>query len=88
MINGLTDRAGSMGAVFLLLAAGVVLSGCTRGLYRRQADRESHYLVREKSVGTPWEIPERQALTLTPKTLFVNSNQWSSIPFVLMAASP
>jgi hypothetical protein len=39
-------------------------SGCTRSLYRRQADREAHYLIREKSLGTPWAVPD--SFTIAP----------------------
>lgn len=47
----------------LLVVCGAT-SGCTRGLYRRQADREAYYLIQEKSVGTPWGIPDW--FTVTP----------------------
>ncbi|MHB8971996.1 MAG: TolC family protein [Pirellulaceae bacterium] len=61
--------------MLLLLSAGVLLSGCTRGLYRRQADRESHYLVREKSVGTPWEIPSSYTIQPDPRSRFFDPSQ-------------
>ena len=70
MIGGPTDRARYVGRVLLLLSAGIALTGCTRGLYRRQADRESHYLIREKSVGTPWVIPESYTIQPDPRSRF------------------
>ncbi len=45
-----------------LLVALTVLAGCTRRMYRRQADREVNYLLREKSVDTPWELARRYSV--------------------------
>jgi hypothetical protein len=64
-----------MGTVLVLLSVGVVFTGCTRGVYRRQADRESHYLVREKSVGTPWAIPESYTIQPDPRSRFFDPSQ-------------
>lgn len=47
-----------------VLLALVLHSGCTRSRYRVQADREANYLVREKSLGTPWEVPD--SFTIEP----------------------
>lgn len=44
--------------------------GCTRGRYRRQADREAYYLIQEKSVGTPWAIPDWFTVTPDPQSRF------------------
>ena len=48
----------------LALSCAVWMAGCTRPYYRRRADREANYLVQEKSVGTPWEVP--RAYTIQP----------------------
>lgn len=61
-------------AILLLLAVVVVLqSGCTRSFYRVQADREANYLVREKSVGTPWEVPDSFSIEPDPASRFSDS---------------
>ncbi|MFW6170610.1 MAG: TolC family protein [Planctomycetota bacterium] len=52
------------GAILVMLLAFVLQCGCTRSRYRVQADREANYLVREKSLGTPWEVPD--AFTIDP----------------------
>ncbi len=62
--------AGSKWIALLLLAATVLPGGCTRTLYRRQADREAHYLVREKSVNTPWEVPSSYTIQPDPRSRF------------------
>ena len=54
----------------LILVALVAMPGCTRALYRRQADREANYLVREKSVGTPWQIPATYTIQPDPRSRF------------------
>ncbi len=69
-MSGLTDRARTIGILVVLLSTSVALTGCSRGLYRRQADRESHYLIREKSVGTPWAIPESYTIAPDPRSRF------------------
>ena len=48
----------------------LAFSGCTRTMYRRQADREANYLVREKSVGTPWQVPEYYTIQPDPRSRF------------------
>ncbi len=63
-------RVGLRWVIFLLLAAIVFPIGCTRRLYRRQADREANYLVREKSVHTPWEIPASYTIQPDPRSRF------------------
>lgn len=65
MVFGLICRQRSAWAMLAAAAAlAGSLSGCTRGLYRRQADRETHYLIREKSLGTPWAVPD--SFTIEP----------------------
>ncbi len=54
----------------LLLVAMLALVGCNRTLYRRQADREANYLVREKSVGTPWQVPDTFTIQPDPRSRF------------------
>jgi hypothetical protein len=54
----------------LALATVAAPAGCTRTLYRRQADREANYLVREKSVGTPWEVPDDYTIQPDPRSRF------------------
>jgi hypothetical protein len=65
-----TDRTRAIGIGALLVILCVALTGCSRGLYRRQADRESHYLIREKSLGTPWAIPESYTVDPDPRSRF------------------
>ncbi len=48
----------------------MLVSGCSRQFYRRQADRETGYLVREKSVGTPWEVPREYSIQPDPRSRF------------------
>jgi hypothetical protein len=69
-MSGLTDRARAIGTFAVMLSTSIALTGCSRGLYRRQADRESHYLLREKSVGTPWAIPESYTIAPDPRSRF------------------
>ncbi len=54
----------------LLLLLSLLASGCSRQFYRRQADRETGYLVREKSVGTPWEVPRDYSIQPDPRARF------------------
>ncbi len=70
MMCGPADRLRTTGVWLAILAAVLLEAGCGRSLYRRQADRESHYLVREKSIGTPWEIPENYTVQPDPRSRF------------------
>ncbi len=54
----------------LLLPLALIVGGCSRQFYRRQVDREAGYLVREKSVGTPWEVPENYTIQPDPRSRF------------------
>ncbi len=56
--------------ILLIVLAILGTSGCTRTLYRRQADREANYLVREKSVGTPWQVPDSFTIQPDPRSRF------------------
>lgn len=70
MMSWPADRLRITGVWLAVLAAVLLEVGCGRGLYRRQADREAHYLVREKSIGTPWEIPENYTVQPDPRSRF------------------
>lgn len=41
------------------LAIFTFATGCSRPMYRRQADREAYYLLHEKSCRTPWQVPSQ-----------------------------
>ena len=58
MMCKLVTQQRSQLTMMVVMAIVAIVSGCSRSLYRRQADREAHYLIREKSLGTPWEIPD------------------------------
>ncbi len=73
MSDGFANRARILGTWMVLAWIGMALTGCSRGLYRRQADRESHYLIREKSVGTPWSIPEGFTIAPDPRSRFFDA---------------
>lgn len=70
MMNWNGKRLGCGWGILLPLAAIIVLGGCTRTRYRRQADQEAGYLVREKSVGTPWELPQDFTIQPDPRSRF------------------
>jgi len=53
-----------------LLLAVACDAGCHRAYYRRRADREANYLVREKSTGTPWEVPPQFSIRPDPRSRF------------------
>lgn len=65
-----TGHARVLSTMTVLVATLVMSAGCSRGLYRRQADREAHYLIREKSLGTPWAIPEDYTVAPDPRSRF------------------
>ncbi len=63
-------RAHKARAILLFLVTIFALPSCNRTLYRRQADREANYLVREKSVGTPWQVPDTYTIQPDPRSRF------------------
>jgi len=69
-MSELTDRLRAFSILMALVLTGSALTGCSRGLYRRQADRESHYLIREKSLGTPWAVPDAFTIDPDPRSRF------------------
>lgn len=71
MNDGHEMWAGGRNGVMIVLTVAILATcGCTRTLYRRQADREANYLVREKSVGTPWEVPDSYTIQPDPRSRF------------------
>src|SRR5262245_45773832 len=35
-----------------------LLAGCSRAHYRREADCDTYGIIREKTIATPWDLPD------------------------------
>lgn len=52
--------------VLLLVGACLLPAGCTRRHYRLRADRDSYGLLTEKTLGTPWQVPNDYSVYPAP----------------------
>ncbi len=50
------------------LIAVLAISGCSRRDYRQRADADAYRLLREKSAGTPWQLPDDYQIDPLPQS--------------------
>src|SRR5262245_12864773 len=75
MRKGQCNRRRSESAMLMLLAACVIMStfGCTRGHYRRQADREVNAILDEKSIAAG-SGPGEFRINVDPRSRMYDAN--------------